>query len=67
MEPFAAFIAIDWSDAKHDICRFDASTSKQEDSILKHTPEDLEAWASAWRARFAGQPMAVCLEPSRGP
>jgi hypothetical protein len=43
MEPFAAFIAIDWSDAKHDICRFDASTSKQEDSILKHTPEDLEA------------------------
>jgi hypothetical protein len=67
MEQFAAFIAIDWSDAKHDICLFDASTSKKEDSILKHTPEDLEAWASALRARFAGQPIAVCLEQSRGP
>jgi transposase len=67
MEQFAAFIASDWADAKHDICLFDASTSKKEDSILKHTPEDLEAWASALRARFAGQPIAVCLEQSRGP
>jgi transposase len=67
MEQFAAFIAIDWSDAKHDICLVDASTSTNEDSILKHTPEDLEAWANALRARFAGQPIAVCLEQSRGP
>jgi transposase len=67
MEQFAALIAIDWSDAKHDICLFDTATSKQEDSILKHTPEDLEAWATALRTRFAGQQIAVCLEQSRGP
>ena len=62
-----AFSAIAWSDAKHALCLLDASTSQKEDSILQHTPEDLEAWASALRARFAGQPMAVCLEQSRGP
>jgi transposase len=67
MEQFAALIAIDWSDAKHDICLFDTTTSTKEDSILKHTPEDLEAWATALRTRFAGQPIAVCLEQSRGP
>jgi hypothetical protein len=67
MEPFAAFVAIDWSDAKHDICLLDVATGKKAAGILKHTPEALEAWATALRTRFAGQPMAVCLEPSRGP
>jgi hypothetical protein len=67
MEPFAAFIAIDWSDAKQDICLRDASTSKKEHCILKHTPEELEAWATALRTRVAGQKIAVCLEQSRGP
>jgi hypothetical protein len=67
MEPFAAFVAIDWSDAKHDLCLVDVATGKQESYILKHTPEALEAWATAVRTRFAGQPIAVCLEQSRGP
>jgi transposase len=66
-EPVAAFVAIDWSDAKHDICLLDVATGKQEASLLKHTPEALEAWATAWRTRVAGPPIAVCLEPSRGP
>jgi transposase len=67
MEPFAAFIAIDWSDAKHDICLVDASTSKKESFVLQHTPEELAAWATALRTRFAGRKIAVCLEQSRGP
>lgn len=67
MEPFAAFIAIDWSDAKHDICLVDASTSKKESFVLKHTPEELAAWATALRTRFAGRKIAVGLEQSRGP
>jgi len=67
MAQVAAFIAIDWSDAKHAICRLDASTSKKEPFLLQHTPEALEAWATALRTRFAGQKIAVCLEPSRGP
>ena len=67
MEQFAAFVAIDWSDAKHDICLLDVATGKKAAGILKHPPEELEAWATALRTRFAGQPMAVCLEQSRGP
>jgi hypothetical protein len=67
MEPFAAFVAIDWSDTKHDSCLVDVATGKQESRILKHTPEELEAWATALRLRFGGRPIAVCLEQSRGP
>jgi ribosomal protein S15P/S13E len=40
---------------------------KQESLLLKHTPEELDAWATALRFRFGGRPIAVCLEPSRGP
>jgi transposase len=67
MEQFAAFVAIDWSDTKHDICLVDVATGKKESLILKHTPEELEAWATALRSRFGGRSIAVCLEPSRGP
>jgi transposase len=67
MEQFAAFIAIDWSDAQPDSCLADASTGKKESFILKHPPEALEAWATALRTRFAGRPIAVCLAQSRGP
>jgi transposase len=67
MEQFAALIAIDWADAQHDLCLLDASTNKQEHFGLKHTPEALEAWATALRTRFAGQQSAVCLAQSRGP
>jgi transposase len=67
MEQFGAFIAIDWSDAKHDVCLVDASTSTKESFVLKHTPEELAAWATALPTRFAGRKIAVCLEQSRGP
>jgi transposase len=67
MEQFAAFIAIDWSDAKHDVCLVDASTGKKESFVLKHTPEELAAWATALRTRFTGGKIAVCVEQSRGP
>jgi transposase len=67
MEPFAAFVAIDWSDAKPDICLLDVATGKKEAGILTYTPEELEAWATALRTRVAGPPIAVCREQSRGP
>jgi len=67
MEQCAAFVAIDWSDAKHALCLLDVATGQQEAGRLQHTPEALEAWATAWRTRLAGQPIAVCLEQSRGP
>jgi transposase len=67
MEQCAAFIAIEWSEAEPDICLLEASTRQKEHFALKHTPEDLEAWATALRPRVGGQKIAVCLEQSRGP
>jgi transposase len=67
MERFAAYISIDWSDQKHDVCLVDAVTGKKECLVLKHSPETLDEWAISLRTRFAGQQIAVCLEQSRGP
>jgi hypothetical protein len=67
MAQVAAFGAIAWADATHAIGLVDVAPGTQASSIRKHPPEALEAWATAWRPRVAGQPIAVCLEPARGP
>lgn len=63
---FAAFVGIDWADQEHAVCLQQADGSTLEASTLKQRAENLEAWASALRTRFAGRPVAVCLEQSRG-
>lgn len=65
--PFAAFIGIDWADVKHDICLQTAGSDQREVTTLMHRPQDIDAWACALRGRFQGQPLAVCLEITRGP
>ena len=45
-EQFAAFIGIDWADAKHDLCLQAGGCDKHESSTLEHTPEAIEV---AWR------------------
>ena len=67
MENFAALIAIDWADKKHAVSLYDETTGGREQTIVKHTPEALQEWAIGLRTRFQGQPLAVCLEQSRGP
>jgi transposase len=67
MENFAALIAIDWADKKHAVSLYDETAGGREQTIIKHTPEALHDWAIALRTRFQGQPIAVCLEQSRGP
>src|SRR5216684_3317552 len=64
---FAAFVGIDWADAKHDVCLQAAGSAKREGLTLEHTPEAIEAWVSTLRTRFSGQPVAVCLELDKGP
>ncbi len=64
---FAALVGIDWSDTKHDLCLVDTRTGTQELSVIQHTPESLDEWARSLRTRFRGEPIAVCLEQSRGP
>jgi transposase len=66
-DTFAAFVGIDWADAKHDICLQAAGTAKRECFQLDHTPEAIDAWVTTLRTRFSGQPVAVCLELTKGP
>ena len=64
---FAAFIGIDWADAKHDICLQAAHAARRESSVLPHRPDAIEAWTGTLRQRFQGRPIAVCLELTKGP
>lgn len=67
MTDYAAYVGWDWADKKHDLCLVEAATGKKESSVIKHTPQAIEEWASSLRLRFGGRPVAVCLEQSRGP
>jgi transposase len=66
-DEFAAFIGIDWADAKHDICLQAAGSEKREFSVLEHQPDTIDEWVSTLRARFKGHPIAICLELNKGP
>jgi transposase len=66
-DTFAAFVGIDWADAKHDVCLQAAGSSKRECFQLEHTPEAIDAWVTTLRTRFNGHPVAVCLELNKGP
>src|SRR5262245_34754178 len=65
--PFAAFVGLDWADAKHDGCLQAAGSAKRECFQLAHTPEAIDAWVTTLRTRFHGQPVAVRLELHKGP
>jgi transposase len=67
LEAFAAFIGLDWADAKHDICLQAAGSDRREFLVLEHSPEAIDAWVQTLRTRFHGQPVAVCLELNQGP
>jgi transposase len=67
LEAFAAFVGLDWADAKHDICLQAAGPERREFRVLEHRPEAIDAWGQTWRTRFNGQPVAVCLELNKGP
>ena len=64
---FSAFAAPDWADKKHAFALQGAAGGEPESGFLDHTPEQVQAWASELIARFGPAPIAVCLEPSRGP
>ena len=64
---FAAVIGIDWADAKHDICLQPADGGHREFGVLPNRPEAIEEWARLLERRFAGLPIAVCLEIRTGP
>src|ERR671937_2193860 len=66
-DAFAAFVGIDWADAKHALCLPAAGSTTREASVLDHTPEAIDAGVCPLRQRFGGHPVAVCLELTKGP
>ena len=64
---YAAYIGIDWSDRKHDICLYDCTTGETEESVIGSQPEAIQAWVGGLRKRFGDAMLAVCLEQKRGP
>src|SRR5215510_8960264 len=64
---FAAFVGLDWADAKHEVCLQAAGTAQREFLSLAHRPEAIDVWGQTLRTRFNGQPVAVCLELTKGP
>jgi transposase len=66
-EPFAALVGIDWADAKHAVCLQAVGSDNREFTSLAQTPEAIEEWTRTLRKRFAGRPIAVCLELNKGP
>ena len=66
-DTFAAFVGLDWADAKHDICLQAAGTARRECCQLEHTPEAIDAWGTTLRTRLKGPPVAICLERNTGP
>jgi transposase len=66
-ETFAAFVGLDWADAKHDVCLQAADSKQREHDSLDHTPEAIEAWVCSLQKRFEGKPIAIGLELNKGP
>jgi transposase len=64
---FAAFIGLDWSDGKHDLCLQVAGSQARETLQLEHRPEVIDEWARTLRQRFGGRPVAIILELTKGP
>jgi transposase len=61
----AAFVALDWGDQKHaGMLSTDGQT--RESFELEQTPEAIDQWVAGLRRRFAGAPIAVALEQSKG-
>lgn len=66
-EACAAFVGLDWAEAKHDMCLPAAGAEQREHRSLDHTPEALEAWVCSLQKRCEGQPIAIGLTRNTGP
>jgi transposase len=64
---FAAFLAIDWADELHAFCLCPSGSSQVESGTVRHDPQSLHPWLEELGRRFAGKPIAVSVELTRGP
>jgi transposase len=63
---YAALLAIDWADEKHAWSLQEANSRARERGEVGHMPEDIETWVAQMSQRFAGRPIAVAVEQTRG-
>ena len=63
---YAAFLAIDWADEKHVWSLQEANSSTRERGEVNSMPEAIEAWVAQMSQRFAGRPIALAVEQTRG-
>lgn len=59
-------VALDWADEKHVWCLQAQGEEKREYGEVESSPEAIDRWVASLRARFGEQPIAVCLEQTRG-
>ena len=62
---FAAFIGLDWADAKHD-CHLISSDGQQWADDFEQDPQAIAAQIESWRKRFPGACFAVAIEATKG-
>lgn len=63
----AAMIGLDWGEQTHDVALQAGETAPVEMSRLAHTPAAIRAWLATLAQRFAGAPVGIAIETSRGP
>ena len=66
-DDFAALIAIDWADQKHDVCELEQKNNKPIFTVISSKPEAINAWANALKEKYKGQFVAVACELKKGP
>jgi transposase len=63
---YAVLVGLDWADQEHTYCLGAVGTDAVETGVIASAPEAVAAWINALRKRFQGQPIALCLEQSKG-
>ena len=64
---FAALVAIDWADEKHQVLLLPAGSERKESFTLEQKPEVLSDWIARLHKRFGEGKIAVIVEQKRGP
>jgi len=65
---FAAYVGLDWGDQKHALAwTADTVKTAPQTGTLANSPEVLHTWLQELGRRFAGRPVALAVETSRGP
>lgn len=62
---YAAYVALDWADKKHDGCLAVVGSGYERFTLIQRA-EAIEEWALELRERFEGKKIAVILEQSKG-